>query len=145
MHPVCRTQIGGNFTQRFSGDTATDQNRINSKLVCTQNIRFKLITDHDHIPGAAVTQSRLEDGGFLALSRECTHLGCTVPWLENEKRFACPCHASVFDIRGEVVNAPASRPLDIYPVFIENNIVKVDTDKRIKRSGFDIEQVVYGK
>jgi cytochrome b6-f complex iron-sulfur subunit len=22
---------------------------------------------------------RLEDGGFLAVSRECTHLGCTVP------------------------------------------------------------------
>jgi cytochrome b6-f complex iron-sulfur subunit len=25
--------------------------------------------------------ARLEDGGFLALSRTCTHLGCTVPEL----------------------------------------------------------------
>ena len=25
---------------------------------------------------------RLADGGFLALSRTCTHLGCTVPWDE---------------------------------------------------------------
>ena len=24
--------------------------------------------------------ARLEDGGFLALSRFCTHLGCTLPW-----------------------------------------------------------------
>ena len=88
---------------------------------------------------------RLEDGGFLALSRKCTHLGCTVPWLDKEKRFACPCHASAFDIKGEVINPPAPRPLDLYRLFIENNIVKVDTGKRIKRSEFRAEQVVYAK
>ena len=88
---------------------------------------------------------RLEDGGFLALSRRCTHLGCTVPWLSNEKEFACPCHASVFDIRGEVISPPAPRALDIFEVFIENNIVKVDTSRLIKRSEFRAEQVVYPK
>jgi len=88
---------------------------------------------------------RLGDGGFLAVSRKCTHLGCTVPWLDKEKRFACPCHASAFDIKGEVINPPAPRPLDLYRLFIENNIVKVDTGKRIKRSEFRAEQVVYAK
>jgi len=88
---------------------------------------------------------RLEDSGFLAVSRKCTHLGCTVPWLDKEKRFACPCHASAFDIRGEVINPPAPRPLDLYRLFIENNVVKVDIGKRIKRSGFRAEQVVYAK
>jgi len=87
--------------------------------------------------------ARLEDGGFLALSRKCTHLGCTVPWVEKEKKFACPCHASVFDITGAVINPPAPRPLDIYPVSIENNVVKVDTSKPIKRSEFRAEQVTY--
>ena len=89
--------------------------------------------------------ARLEDGGFLALSRKCTHLGCTVPWSSKEMKFACPCHASVYDIRGEVVSAPAPRPLDLHPVFIENNIVKVDASKVIKRSVFRAEQVVYPK
>ena len=51
---------------------------------------------------------RLADGGFLAVSRKCTHLGCTVPWKEEEQRFACPCHASAFDIRGEVISPPGS-------------------------------------
>lgn len=88
---------------------------------------------------------RLEDGGFLALSRECTHLGCTVPWVEKEKRFACPCHGSAFDMRGAVVSSPAFRPLDIYSLYIENNVVKVDTSKKIKRSGFRADQVVYPK
>jgi len=86
--------------------------------------------------------ARLEDGGFLALSRKCTHLGCTVPWVEKEKKFACPCHASAFDITGAVINPPAPRPLDIYPVSIENNVVKVDTSKPIKRDQFEVSQVV---
>jgi len=88
---------------------------------------------------------RLKDGGFLAVSRKCTHLGCTVPWLDKEKKFVCPCHASAFDISGEVISPPAPRALDVYHLYIENNIVKVDTGKRIKRSGFHADQVVYPK
>jgi len=89
--------------------------------------------------------ARLEDGGFLALSRKCTHLGCTLPWVEKENKFVCPCHASAFDITGNVINAPAPRALDIYAVYIENDIVKVDTGKRLKRGEFKIEQVRYPK
>ena len=87
--------------------------------------------------------ARLEDGGFLALSSKCTHLGCTVPWVEKEMRFACPCHASAFDITGAVIKSPAPRPLDIYPLFIENNLVKVDTSKPIKRNQFKVSQVIH--
>ena len=58
---------------------------------------------------------RLEDGGFLALSRQCTHLGCTVPWDEAAGHFACPCHASVFDMTGSVLKSPAPRALDSFP------------------------------
>lgn len=88
---------------------------------------------------------RLEDGGFLALSRKCTHLGCTVPWVSKEKKFVCPCHSSTFDIRGAVVSPPAPRALDIYHVFMENKIVKVDTGKKIKRTEFRSEDVLYPK
>ena len=87
--------------------------------------------------------ARLADGGFLALSRKCTHLGCTVPWVADEKKFICPCHASAFDIAGNVISSPAARPLDIYPVTIENGIVKVDTNNPIKRSEFKNGQVAY--
>jgi cytochrome b6-f complex iron-sulfur subunit len=86
--------------------------------------------------------ARLEDGGFLALSRKCTHLGCTVPWVGKDRKFACPCHASAFDIRGQVISPPAPRPLDLYPIVIENGIIKVDTSKPIKRNEFKISQVV---
>jgi cytochrome b6-f complex iron-sulfur subunit len=88
---------------------------------------------------------RLDDGGLLALSCKCPHLGCTVPWVEKEKKFLCPCHASAFDRTGNVISAPAPRALDIFPVSIENNIVKVETGKRIKRSGFEPKQATYPK
>jgi len=87
--------------------------------------------------------ARLEDGGFLALGRECTHLGCTVAWEEEEKRFLCPCHASACDLRGAVLSPPASRALDLYAVSIENQEVLVDTGKRSRRSAFDPSQAVH--
>ena len=87
--------------------------------------------------------ARLEDGGFLAISRRCTHLSCTVPWVSGENKFICPCHSSEFDIRGEVANPPAPRALDLYRIEIANNVLKVDTSKLRKRSGFAADQVTY--
>jgi cytochrome b6-f complex iron-sulfur subunit len=85
--------------------------------------------------------ARLPDGGFLALDRTCTHLGCTVPWNAEEARFDCPCHASSFDITGAVLAPPAPRPLDFYHVRIENGVVKIDTGQRRRREAFDASQV----
>lgn len=87
--------------------------------------------------------ARLDDGGFLAISRSCTHLSCTVPWVARENKFICPCHSSEFDITGEVINPPAPRALDLYPVTIENNVLKIDTGKLQKRSSFASTQVLY--
>jgi len=85
---------------------------------------------------------RLDDGGFLAVSRECTHLGCTVPWVETERQFVCPCHSSAFDIRGDVVNPPAPRALDLYEVRVENRVVKVNTATAERRATFEPGQVL---
>jgi cytochrome b6-f complex iron-sulfur subunit len=89
--------------------------------------------------------ARQQDGGFIALSLRCTHLGCAISWEEGKKRFICPCHSSAFDISGEVLNPPAARALDYYPVLIENGMVKVDigTLKERKTSGKD--QFIYAQ
>lgn len=87
--------------------------------------------------------ARLQDGGFLAMSRRCTHLSCTVPWVAAENKFICPCHSSEFDIRGEVANPPAPRALDLYRIDIRNNVLSVDTGKLRKRSVFAPDQVTY--
>jgi cytochrome b6-f complex iron-sulfur subunit len=85
---------------------------------------------------------RLPEGGFLAIHATCTHLGCTVPWDQQARRFACPCHASVFDIRGDVLGPPAPRALDLFQVRIENDIIRVDTRRPRRRSRFEPSQAV---
>ena len=48
-----------------------------------------------------------------------------VPWEAPQNQFVCPCHASAFDARGDVLNPPAPRALDLFPVIIEAGLVKV--------------------
>jgi cytochrome b6-f complex iron-sulfur subunit len=87
---------------------------------------------------------RFEDGGFLALSTRCTHLSCTVTWNDQRQRFICPCHGSEFERDGTVLNPPAPRPLDRFPVTIEaDGRVKVDTRKRIQRTETSPDELVY--
>lgn len=75
----------------------------------------------------------LEDGSFLALSRRCTHLGCSLLWDEDRSSFICPCHGSSFDLAGEVLTPPATRALDSYPLRIENGVIRVNISRSVKR------------
>jgi cytochrome b6-f complex iron-sulfur subunit len=95
------------------------------------------------VPAGRFYLVRLEDGGFLALHRRCPHLGCTVPWEEKTRRFVCPCHGSSFDARGDLQSPPAPRALDLFPVRIENGLVKVDVSRPVERSRFEASQAVH--
>lgn len=53
---------------------------------------------------------------FMALSAVCTHLGCTPNWIEERRRYECPCHGSIFDEKGVVISGPAPKPLPWYQV-----------------------------
>lgn len=86
---------------------------------------------------------RQTDGGFIALYRKCTHLGCAVPWEPAEQQFICPCHASRFEMDGQVINAPAPRPLDRFPITIENGMVKVNTGVTLSRDKTGPDDAVY--
>jgi len=93
-----------------------------------------------HVPQGRFYISRLEDAGMLALWHRCTHLGCTVPWREDEARFRCPCHSSIFNEKGEVLGGPAPRPLDIFPIEIVDGEILVDTSSPIERDRFEPSQ-----
>ncbi len=84
--------------------------------------------------------ARNEDG-ILAMWQKCTHLGCAVPWVEEEGQFHCPCHGSLYNKEGEVIGGPAPRPLDIFPVSIKSGEVWVDTSQPTERSKYDPSQV----
>lgn len=86
---------------------------------------------------------RMDDGGFLALSLQCTHLGCAVGWNPDAMEFECPCHASSFDMHGDVISPPAPRALDYYPLIVEQGLLKADTRKAVKRKRFNKSQLFY--
>jgi len=59
---------------------------------------------------------RREGKEVIALSNECTHLGCPVRYKKEKKHFACPCHGGVFDLEGKRIEGPPPRPLNRYTV-----------------------------
>lgn len=93
-----------------------------------------------HVQAGRFYLARLEDGGMLALWHRCTHLGCTVPWREEEGVFHCPCHSSIFNPQGEVLSGPAPRPLDLFPIEIVDGQVAVDTSRPVTRDRYDPSQ-----
>jgi nitrite reductase/ring-hydroxylating ferredoxin subunit len=105
----------------------------------------------DEFPAGSVTPDRVNrlyivrenDGGFLALSLTCPHLGCSVLWNEDMQQFDCPCHSSAFDRRGIVLSSPAPRPLDYLPVIIDQGKVKVNMGSVTKRKKFEPTQLTY--
>ncbi len=81
---------------------------------------------------------RKSDGNVVAFSASCPHLGCGFRWLEERKRFECPCHGSIFDLDGKVLAGPAPRPLDTMETKVENGrllvryeLFKLGTAKKV--------------
>lgn len=70
---------------------------------------------------------RVDDHQFIAFSMHCTHLGCPVRWLADANLFMCPCHGGVFYADGSVASGPPPKPLNQYPVRVENDEVQILT------------------
>lgn len=83
------------------------------------------------------------EDGLLALWWKCPHLGCTVPWNENEQHFHCPCHGSIYLYNGVRIAGPAPRPMDLMALEVDpTGEVIVDTGKIIERTDYHPEQAV---
>lgn len=68
----------------------------------------------------AVWALKHQDGTVTVFSPICPHLGCGYRWDSHDRQFKCPCHGSVYDVAGKVLDGPAPRPLDVLPSKIEN-------------------------
>jgi Rieske Fe-S protein len=84
---------------------------------------------------------RTNEGGLLALSLQCTHLGCKINYNKRNHQLECPCHASAFNQKGEVLSPPATRALDYFPVKVDGQKVMVDLAQPLRRKRFEQEQV----
>ena len=86
---------------------------------------------------------RLDDGGLMAVSMICSHLGCTVNWDAADKVFKCPCHASSFDKWGNVIKSPATKSLNYHRVLVRDEMVFVDMENIIVKQKFEPGVLTY--
>lgn len=100
------------------------------RLGSTVNVSF---LDPSPLPWSGVTAQtaawvrRVGDDRFIAFSMNCTHLGCPVRWLADANLFMCPCHGGVFYADGSVASGPPPKPLNQYPVRVQNDEVQILT------------------
>jgi len=60
-----------------------------------------------------------KDVPYIAFSGKCPHLGCGFKWRKHKVLgpvFLCPCHVSIYDASGRVLEGPAPRSLDPLPI-----------------------------
>lgn len=60
---------------------------------------------------------------YIGYSGKCPHLGCGYKWRRTKNFpdgvFLCPCHLSIYDEAGKVLDGPAPRPLDVLPMQVD--------------------------
>ena len=70
-------------------------------------------------PTGTTIWTNKRDVPYLAFSGKCPHLGCAYKWRKHKilgQVFLCPCHLSIYDASGQVLDGPAPRPLDLLPI-----------------------------
>lgn len=73
----------------------------------------------------------------VVLLSKCSHLGCSVKWDAEGKKFRCPCHGGVYDEHGNVESGPPPQPLTQLEVKIEGDICYVRMPGDDKNSAQD--------
>jgi len=94
-----------------------------SPVVLEGVYRGKDLEFKDHSGQVIWTNKR--DVPYVAYSGKCPHLGCGYKWRNVPKLgrqiFLCPCHLSIYDPSGKVLDGPAPRPLDPVPIRVAAN------------------------
>jgi Rieske Fe-S protein len=71
-----------------------------------------------------IVWSNKKDVPYVVFSGKCPHLGCGYKWRAHKvlgQVFLCPCHLSIYDASGKVLDGPAPRPLDALPIQVTAN------------------------
>lgn len=92
----------------------------NSELIQEKSIRIS-----SDIAEGVTFEDRIiivkEESEIRFLSSKCTHLGCKINSIEDEK-LICPCHGSSFSLNGKNIKGPADKALVVlgYTIDVAN-------------------------
>lgn len=103
----CASPTGPTITH---GTTSVDISKLTSDGQFT--------VDSDVSPdGTPILVIRQNATTYTALSMRCTHQGCQVN-SPSGGSISCPCHGSVYNLLGQVINGPAPSSLTNYTVVL---------------------------
>lgn len=91
--------------------TTTQSGTGAGSIANLNNLRVGVPVQFEYPAGYPNVLLKKSDGSLLALSLLCTHVCCTCTYDSASNRVYCPCHGSVFDASGNVLQGPASAPL----------------------------------
>jgi cytochrome b6-f complex iron-sulfur subunit len=107
-----------------SNNNNNNNNTSNDIIVDLSKTEFAALKT---VGGSAYTGNiiviRSGETQYIALSKLCTHEGCTVNY--SGSQLVCPCHNSKFDTSGSVLTGPATTSLKKYTVVVEGNTLKI--------------------
>lgn len=106
----------GNFVKDNAG---VAKEMIKGKVTGAESSVEQLGLDEGKIvrvDGQKLAAYRDGQGTVTFVKPACTHMGCDVVFNQAERSWDCPCHGSRFTYRGEILEGPATKPLDqVYP------------------------------
>ncbi|MCL5025940.1 MAG: Rieske (2Fe-2S) protein [Chloroflexi bacterium] len=66
-----------------------------------------------------------QDSNILAFTNVCTHMTCSVRWLDWRQQILCPCHGGMYDRWGNLMGGPPPKSLPRYLTRVVGNAVFV--------------------
>lgn len=109
---------------RFN-DKSMNQNVVKTLSMAKELIKGKFAGAHEKVSnlepdqgalvrynGKKVGAYRDPEGELHLVDTTCTHMGCETAWNEAERSWDCPCHGSRFAYTGDVIEGPATDPLE---------------------------------
>ncbi|AFM39940.1 Rieske Fe-S protein [Desulfosporosinus acidiphilus SJ4] len=85
----------------------------------------KFVTYKGSTTAEGVYVVNLGSEGWLALDFHCTHLQCGVNYVDAVKKYICPCHGGVYDLKGQVLSGPPPKNLPRRVIQIQGDSVMV--------------------
>jgi len=101
----------GSTSSTSTIQTATQSGNAQGSIANINNLKVGDPLSFEYPAGYPNVLLKKPDGSLIALSLLCTHVCCVCTYDPASDAVYCPCHGSVFDGSGNVVQGPASSPL----------------------------------
>jgi Rieske Fe-S protein len=94
-------------------ETTTETNTATTNLITTINdLAVGQSLEFTSLAGTSAILFRSSENKVYALSRICTHEGCSVDFDMNQNRLICPCHGANYEASdGSVISGPTTKSL----------------------------------